>query len=261
MFRFHLSCHIVFFGVAISCMCASCHRESELERVVRQANEKCPVTITDGMRLDSILLYKSDGKDETDERLAYYVTLFGIYDEPWMKDVVEANLSGLDDRQVAALLAQGLNDEPKFEKLLSDNNCDLYLVLQYSDGKVAKSYFISDVSACLLYGADTVSATMNIIRRDAYNSNAACPVSIADGIVMQSVSLDEDSNILTYRFQIGDSTLSPDNVDRSLLESLQATIASDLDQNPSMRIYRDNKVTIRYWFENKKGIKLYGFDF
>ena len=209
------------------------------------------------MRLDSIIISNQAIGQSGNQALTYYVTMFGIYEEEWMKDVVEANLAGLDDRQVSALLTQGLKDDPQFEKLLQESDCDLSLVLQYSDGRQAKTFDIDPESDA----TDGNSATMDIIRRDVQNSNAACPMEIASGIVMRSVELDEGSKVITYTFQIGDSTLTAENVDRSLLEDLQKSIAADLNDNPAMRIYRENNVTIKYSFENNKGEKLYGFEF
>lgn len=261
---------------------ASCHRESELEKVVRQANKRCPVTITDGMRLDSIVLKSFQPESYSQDpqgTLTYFVTLWGIYEEEWMMDVVEANLAGLDDRQASALLAQGLNDDPHFEKLLHDSDCKLSLILQYSDGRRVKSFDIDLQDAMNPSDVQngTGNATMDIVRRDVKNSNAACPMLIADGIVMQSVVLveptvaDKASNlqsdslshnpVITYTFIIGGDDLVPESVDRSMLEGLQAAIAADLESNPAMRIYRENNITIHYSFENNKGQLLYGFDF
>ena len=246
---------IILIGATM--LFSSCHHETELEKVVRQANKKCPIIITDGMRLDSIIISNQAIEQSGNQALTYYVTMFGIYEEEWMKDVVEANLAGLDDRQVSALLTQGLKDDPQFEKLLQESDCDLSLVLQYSDGRQAKTFDIDPEADA----PDGNSATMDIIRRDVQNSNAACPMEIAAGIVMRSVELDEGSKVITYTFQIGDSTLTAENVDRSLLEDLQKSIAADLNDNPSMRRYRENNVTIKYSFENNKGEKLYGFEF
>lgn len=257
---------IRFLGILLSfsLLFIGCHRETELEKVVRQANKKCPITITDGMRLDSIVIHKVRISDTSEKQsLSYYVTLFGIYEEEWMKNVVEANLAGLDERQASALLAQGLSDDPQFEKLLKESGCELSLVLQYKDGRQVKSFDINpDVSA-------QTSATRDIIRRDVQNSNAACPMQIADGIVMQSVTIVEPSDttrnpsnpVVTYVFRLSGDDLTPESVDRSMLESLQASIAADLEQNPSMRIYRENNVTIHYRFENTGGQLLYSFDF
>jgi hypothetical protein len=240
-----------------------------LEKIVRQANKRCPVTITDGMRLDSITVSKPHSADSS-QRLTYYVTLFGIYEEEWMKDVVEANLEGLDERQVSALLAQGLKDDPQFDRILKQSDCDLTLVLQYTDGRQVKSF---NIDPEVTDSADGNSATMDIIRRDVQNSNAACPMEITQGITMQSVTLDEpelsDNQALrhssnpsvTYVFRIAGDGITPESVDRSLLEDLQKSIAADLNDNPSMRIYRENNVTIKYSFENNKGEKLYGFEF
>ena len=253
IFNFQLSILLV----AACCLLSSCHHETELEKIVRHANKRCPVIITDGMRLDSIIISNQAIGQSGNQALTYYVTMFGIYEEEWMKDVVEANLAGLDDRQVSALLTQGLKDDPQFEKLLQESDCDLSLVLQYSDGRQAKTFDIDPESDA----TDGNSATMDIIRRDVQNSNAACPMEIASGIVMRSVELDEGSKVITYTFQIGDSTLTAENVDRSLLEDLQKSIAADLNDNPAMRIYRENNVTIKYSFENNKGEKLYGFEF
>lgn len=247
---------IILIGATM--LFSSCHHETELEKVVRQANKRCPVIITDGMRLDSIIISNQAIEQSGNQALTYYVTMFGIYEEEWMKDVVEANLAGLDDRQVSALLTQGLKDDPQFEKLLQESDCDLSLVLQYSDGRQAK---IFDISTQKFDQSGEQELTMDIIRRDVQNSNAACPMEIAAGIVMRSVELDEGSKVITYTFQIGDSTLTAENVDRSLLEDLQRSIAADLNDNPSMRIYRENNVTIKYSFENNKGEKLYGFEF
>lgn len=247
---------IILIGATM--LFSSCHHETELEKVVRQANKRCPVIITDGMRLDSIIISNQAIEQSGNQALTYYVTMFGIYEEEWMKDVVEANLAGLDDRQVSALLTQGLKDDPQFEKLLQESDCDLSLVLQYSDGRQAKTF---DISTQEFNQSGEQELTMDIIRRDVQNSNAACPMEIAAGIVMRSVELDEGSKVITYTFQIGDSTLTAENVDRSLLEDLQKSIAADLNDNPSMRIYRENNVTIKYSFENNKGEKLYGFEF
>lgn len=247
---------IILIGATM--LFSSCHHETELEKVVRQANKKCPIIITDGMRLDSIIISNQAIEQSGNQALTYYVTMFGIYEEEWMKDVVEANLAGLDDRQVSALLTQGLKDDPQFEKLLQESDCDLSLVLQYSDGRQAKTF---DISTQEFDQSGEQELTMDIIRRDVQNSNAACPMEIAAGIVMRSVELDEGSKVITYTFQIGDSTLTAENVDRSLLEDLQKSIAADLNDNPSMRIYRENNVTIKYSFENNKGEKLYGFEF
>lgn len=236
----------------------ACHRESELEKLVRHANQQCPITITDGMRLDSVCVDKPHSADSGTTRLTYHVTLFGIYEEAWMKDVVEANLAGLDERQVSALLSQGLADDPKFERILHRNDCSLALVLQYADGLTLKAF---DIDIDNAVNTDCESATMDIIRRDVQNSNAACPMQIADGIVMQSVAFDEGETVIVYLFRIGDETLTPENVDRTMLEGLQASLAADLENNPSMRIYRDNGITIRYRFENSTGEYLYGFDF
>ena len=233
---------IILIGATM--LFSSCHHETELEKVVRQANKKCPIIITDGMRLDSIIISNQAIEQSGNQALTYYVTMFGIYEEEWMKDVVEANLAGLDDRQVSALLTQGLKDDPQFEKLLQESDCDLSLVLQYSDGRQAKTFDIDPEADA----TDGNSATMDIIRRDVQNSNAACPMEIAAGIVMRSVELDEGSKVITYTFQIGDSTLTAENVDRSLLEDLQKSIAADLNDNPSMRIYReqrDHKIQFR----------------
>lgn len=247
---------IILIGATM--LFSSCHHETELEKIVRQANKKCPIIITDGMRLDSIIISNQAIEQSGNQALTYYVTMFGIYEEEWMKDVVEANLEGLDDRQVSALLTQGLKDDPQFEKLLQESDCDLSLVLQYSDGRQAKTF---DISTQEFDQSGEQELTMDIIRRDVQNSNAACPMEIAAGIVMRSVELDDGSKVITYTFQIGDSTLTAENVDRSLLEDLQKSIAADLNDNPSMRIYRENNVTIKYSFENNKGEKLYGFEF
>lgn len=258
---------IILIGATM--LFSSCHHETELEKVVRQANKKCPVIITDGMRLDSIIISNQAIEQSGNQALTYYVTMFGIYEEEWMKDVVEANLAGLDDRQVSALLTQGLKDDPQFEKLLQESDCDLTLVLQYADGRQVKSFDIDPESDA----TDGNSATMDIIRRDVQNSNAACPMEITQGITMQSVTLDEpelsDNQALrhssnpsvTYVFRIAGDGITPESVDRSLLEDLQKSIAADLNDNPSMRIYRENNVTIKYSFENNKGEKLYGFEF
>ena len=240
---------------------SACHHETELEKIVRKANKRCPVTITDGMRLDSIAVSgrqaAASGQVGSVQAVTYYVTLFGIYEEEWMKDVVEANLEGLDDRQVSALLAQGLKDDPKFERILKQNDCDLKLVLQYADGRQVKNFDIDPEADA----DDGVSATMDIIRRDVQNSNAACPMEIAQGITMQSVTLDEGETAVTYVFSIGGEGITPESVDRSLLEGLQASIAADLETNPAMRIYRDNGISIKYIFENEAGVELYSFEF
>ena len=252
----------IFISLIILCTAivfSSCHHETELEKIVRHANKRCPVTITDGMRLDSIVVSGQvrarTGQLER-QVVTYYVTLFGIYEEEWMKDVVEANLEGLDDRQVSALLAQGLKNDAKFEKLLQESDCDLNLVLQYADGRQVMCFDIDPDAA-----DEGNTATMDIIRRDVQNSNAACPMEIAQGITMQSVTLDDEETAVTYVFRIGGEGITPESVDRSLLEGLQASISADLETNPAMRIYRDNGVTIRYRFENVKGEELYGFEF
>lgn len=253
----------IFISLIILCTAivfSSCHHETELEKIVRHANKRCPVTITDGMRLDSIVVSgQVRAWTEQLERqvVTYYVTLFGIYEEEWMKDVVEANLEGLDDRQVSALLAQGLKDDPQFERILKQSDCDLSLVLQYADGRQVKCFDIDPEADA----TDGNSATMDIIRRDVQNSNAACPMEIAQGITMQSVTLDDEETAVTYVFRIGGEGITPESVDRSLLEGLQASISADLETNPAMRIYHDNGVTIRYRFENIKGEELYGFEF
>lgn len=254
MFRKILFCSIFCFTAIIF---SSCHHETELEKIVRQANKRCPVTITDGMRLDSITVSKPHSADSS-QRLTYYVTLFGIYEEEWMKDVVEANLEGLDERQVSALLAQGLKDDPQFDRILKQSDCDLTLVLQYTDGRQVKSF---NIDPEVTDSADGNSATMDIIRRDVQNSNAACPMEIAQGITMQSVTLEEDEGTVTYVFRIGGEGITPESVDRSLLEGLQASISADLETNPAMRIYRDNGISIKYIFENEDGVELYGFEF
>lgn len=258
---------IILIGATM--LFSSCHHETELEKVVRQANKRCPVIITDGMRLDSIIIDNQAIEQSGNQALTYYVTMFGIYEEEWMKDVVEANLEGLDDRQVSALLAQGLKDDPQFERILKQSDCDLSLVLQYADGRQVKCFDIDPEADA----TDGNSATMDIIRRDVQNSNAACPMEITQGITMQSVTLDEpelsDNQALrqssnpsvTYVFRIAGDGITPESVDRSLLEDLQKSIAADLNDNPSMRIYRENNVTIKYSFENNKGEKLYGFEF
>lgn len=263
---------IRFLGILLSfsLLFIGCHRETELEKVVRQANKKCPITITDGMRLDSIVIHKVRISDTSEKQsLSYYVTLFGIYEEEWMKDVVEANLAGLNEREASALLAQGLRDDPQFAKLLQASGCSLSMVLQYSDGRRAKTFdivgngqnLIDVLESCdSLQGSD-VLPTMDFIRRDVQNSAASCPMQIADGIVMQSVSLDSTETIVSYVFRISGDDLTPESVDRTMLEGLQQTIAADLETNPAMRIYRDNGITIRYRFENVKGELLYGFDF
>lgn len=235
----------------------SCHHETELEKIVRKANKRCPVTITDGMRLDSIVV---SGRQSAvgGQVVTYYVTLFGIYEEAWMKDVVEANLEGLDERQVSALLAQGLRDDPQFDRILKQSDCDISLVLQYGDGREVKQF---DIDPDNVADADGESATMDIIRRDVSNSNAACPMEIAQGITMQSVTLDDDEATVTYVFRLAGDDLTPQSVDRSLLEGLQASISADLETNPAMRIYRENGVTISYRFENTRGEELYGFKF
>ena len=234
-----------------------------MEKIVRQANKRCPVTITDGMRLDSIVVRaNTEVRTQTGQLespvVVYYVTLFGIYEEEWMKDVVEANLEGLDERQVSALLAQGLKDDPQFDRILKQSDCDLTLVLQYTDGRQVKSF---NIDPEVTDSADRNSATMDIIRRDVQNSNAACPMEIAQGITMQSVTLEEDEGMVTYVFRIGGEGITPESVDRSLLEGLQASISADLETNPAMRIYRDNGISIKYIFENEDGIELYGFVF
>ena len=243
--------------LAATMLFSSCHHETELEKIVRHANKRCPITITDGMRLDSIVVR---ARTEQLERqvVTYYVTLFGIYEEEWMKDVVEANLEGLDERQVSALLAQGLKDDPQFERILKQSDCDLSLVLQYADGRQVKCF---DIDPDGVAETDGESATMEFIRRDVRNSNAACPMEIAQGITMQSVTLSDGETAVTYVFRIGGEDITPESVDRSLLEDLQKSIAADLNDNPSMRIYRENNVTIKYSFENNKGEKLYGFEF
>jgi hypothetical protein len=254
MFRKILFCSIFCFTAIIF---SSCHHETELEKIVRHANKRCPVIITDGMRLDSITVSKPHSADSS-QRLTYYVTLFGIYEEEWMKDVVEANLEGLDERQVSALLAQGLKDDPQFDHILKQSDCDLTLVLQYADGRQVKSF---DIDPAATDSTDGNSATMDIIRRDVQNSNAACPMEIAQGITMQSVTLDDEETAVTYVFRIGGEGITPESVDRSLLEGLQASISADLETNPAMRIYRDNGISIKYIFENEDGIELYGFVF
>lgn len=254
MFRKILFCSIFCFTAIIF---SSCHHETELEKIVRHANKRCPVIITDGMRLDSITVSKPHSADSS-QRLTYYVTLFGIYEEEWMKDVVEANLEGLDERQVSALLAQGLKDDPQFDRILKQSDCDLTLVLQYADGRQVKSFNIDPAATD---SADGNTATMDIIRRDVRNSNAACPMEIAQGITMQSVTLEEDEGTVTYVFRIGGEGITPESVDRSLLEGLQASISADLETNPAMRIYRDNGISIKYIFENEDGIELYDFVF
>lgn len=253
----------IFISLIILCTAivfSSCHHETELEKIVRHANKRCPVTITDGMRLDSIVVSGQvrarTGQLER-QVVTYYVTLFGIYEEEWMKDVVEANLEGLDDRQVSALLAQGLKDDPQFERILKQSDCDLSLVLQYADGRQVKCFDIDPEADA----TDGNSATMDIIRRDVQNSNAACPMEIAQGITMQSVTLDDEETAVTYVFRIGGEGITPESVDRSLLEGLQASISADLETNPAMRIYRDNGISIKYIFENEDGIELYGFVF
>ena len=254
MFRKILFCSIFCFTAIVF---SSCHHETELEKIVRHANKRCPVIITDGMRLDSITVSKPHSADSS-QRLTYYVTLFGIYEEEWMKDVVEANLEGLDERQVSALLAQGLKDDPQFDRILKQSDCDLTLVLQYTDGRQVKSF---NIDPEVTDSADGNSATMDIIRRDVQNSNAACPMEIAQGITMQSVTLDDEETAVTYVFRIGGEDITPESVDRSLLEGLQASISADLETNPAMRIYRDNGISIKYIFENEDGIELYGFVF
>lgn len=249
--------------LAATMLFSSCHHETELEKIVRHANKRCPITITDGMRLDSIVVRARTGVRARTEQLerqvvTYYVTLFGIYEEEWMKDVVEANLEGLDERQVSALLAQGLKDDPQFERILKQADCDLSLVLQYADGRQVKCF---DIDPDGVAETDGESATMEFIRRDVRNSNAACPMEIAQGITMQSVTLSDEETAVTYVFRIGGEDITPESVDRSLLEGLQTSIAADLETNPAMRIYRDNGVTIRYRFENVKGEELYGFEF
>ena len=247
---------IRFLGILLSfsLLFIGCHRETELEKVVRQANKKCPITITDGMRLDSIVISNAiDTLTQShNHTLTYYVTLFGIYEEEWMKDVVEANLASLDEREASALLAQGLRDDPQFAKLLQAKTFDI----------VGNGQNLMDVleSCDSLQGSD-VLPTMDFIRRDVQNSAAACPMQIADGIVMQSVALDSTETIVSYVFRICGDDLAPESVDRAMLEGLQQTIAADLETNPAMRIYRDNGITIRYRFENVKGEQLYGFDF
>jgi hypothetical protein len=243
---------------AACCLLSSCHHETELEKVVRQANKKCPIIITDGMRLDSITISNQAIEQSSNQALTYYVTMFGIYEEEWMKDVVEANLAGLDDRQVSALLTQGLKDDPQFEKLLQESDCDLSLVLQYSDGRQAKTF---DISTQEFDQSGEQELTMDIIRRDVQNSNAACPMEIAQGITMQSVTLDDEETAVTYVFRIGGEGITPESVDRSLLEGLQASISADLETNPAMRIYRDNGISIKYIFENEDGVELYSFEF
>ena len=243
--------------LAATMLFSSCHHETELEKIVRHANKRCPITITDGMRLDSIVV-SSQQSAVNSQVVTYYVTLFGIYEEEWMKDVVEANLEELDERQVSALLAQGLKDDPQFERILKQADCDLSLVLQYADGRQVKCF---DIDPDGVAETDGESATMEFIRRDVRNSNAACPMEIAQGITMQSVTLSDDETAVTYVFRIGGEDITPESVDRSLLEGLQASIAADLETNPAMRIYRDNGVTIRYRFENVKGEELYGFEF
>lgn len=254
MFRKILFCSIFCFTAIVF---SSCHHETELEKIVRHANKRCPVIITDGMRLDSIIISNQAIEQSGNQALTYYVTMFGIYEEEWMKDVVEANLAGLDDRQVSALLTQGLRDDPQFEKLLQESDCDLSLVLQYSDGRQVKSFDIDPESDA----TDGNSATMDIIRRDVQNSNAACPMEITQGITMQSVTLDDEETAVTYVFRIGGEGITPESVDRSLLEGLQASISADLETNPAMRIYRDNGISIKYIFENEDGVELYGFEF
>ena len=251
-----------YFFVSVILLCStvlfpSCHHQTELEKIVRQANEQCPITITDGMRLDSIAV-SSQRSAVSSQQLTYYVTLFGIYAEAWMKDVVEANLEGLDERQVSALLAQGLRDDPQFDRILKQSDCHLKLVLQYADGREVKHF---DIDPDNIANTGGESATMEFIRRDVSNSNAACPMEIAQGIAMQSVTLNDDETAIVYVFRIGGNGLTPESVDRSLLEGLQASIAADLETNPAMRIYRDNGITISYRFENDNGQLLYGFDF
>lgn len=260
MFRKILFCSIFCFTAIVF---SSCHHETELEKIVRHANKRCPVIITDGMRLDSIVVRaNTEIRTRTGQLespvVEYYVTLFGIYEEEWMKDVVEANLEGLDERQVSALLAQGLKDDPQFDRILKQSDCDLTLVLQYTDGRQVKSF---NIDPEVTDSADGNSATMDIIRRDVQNSNAACPMEIAQGITMQSVTLEEDEGMVTYVFRIGGEGITPESVDRSLLEGLQASISADLETNPAMRIYRDNGISIKYIFENEDGIELYGFVF
>jgi len=255
----------IFISLTILCTAivfSSCHHETELEKIVRHANKRCPVIITDGMRLDSIVVRANkEVRTQTGQLespvVVYYVTLFGIYEEEWMKDVVEANLEGLDDRQVSALLAQGLKDDPQFERILKQSDCDLSLVLQYADGRQVKCFDIDPEADA----TDGNSATMDIIRRDVQNSNAACPMEIAQGITMQSVTLDDEETAVTYVFRIGGEGITPESVDRSLLEGLQASISADLETNPAMRIYRDNGISIKYIFENEDGVELYSFEF
>ena len=186
---------------------SSCHHETELEKIVRHANKRCPITITDGMRLDSITVSGQQAAASS-QVVTYYVTLFGIYEEDWMKDVVEANLDGLDERQVSALLAQGLKDDPQFDRILKQSDCDLSLVLQYADGREVKQFAIDPDN---IADADGKSATMEFIRRDVHNSNAACPMEIAQGITMQSVTLSDDETTVVYVFRLAGDDLTPES--------------------------------------------------
>ena len=78
----------IFISLIILCTAivfSSCHHETELEKIVRHANRRCPVIITDGMRLDSIIISNQAIEQSGNQALTYYVTMFGIYEEEWMK--------------------------------------------------------------------------------------------------------------------------------------------------------------------------------
>ena len=251
--------YINLFPHLLSALCiilvtTSCTRNAKLHSEVKKLNNKCPIILADGMRIDSVSYHASSND------FCYYVTLFGINEESWMQDILEANLAGLDEAEVNALVSQTIQHNSNLDSLLIEANASISLCMQYSDGSLIK-HFCLDTDLSNGSDKDSQNATLQLIRRDVENSNAVCPVAIADGITMQSVSISDDNKTIIYVYRIAGDDLTADKVDKNMLDALKTSLQSEMENSSSMQIYRNNGIAIRYSFENEKGEELYHLEF
>ncbi|MCK5198362.1 MAG: hypothetical protein KAR21_08430 [Spirochaetales bacterium] len=89
--------------------------------------------------------------------------------------------------------------------------------------------------------------------------NESCPIMVdTDTRLDNSIALPD--NVFQYNYTLVNYTKEELDIEK-LEENISPNILNNLKTNPSLKIYRDNKVTMAYSYKDKEGIFLFSLEF
>lgn len=241
----------LFFLIAASVLCSSCHKNTEkIAQDIQKVNAQCPIEIAQDMRIDSVV-FNAKAKE-----VRYYCTLYGLYDDPEIRQAILQSMSSINKKDiqpmVAGIFSENVHDLDRYV----DAKISISYIYQFSNGdEISNVKFSPDEYSAPISKEDAAITSLLTIRQNAERDNKQCPISMGEGITLMSIEFIDDTRTLAYIYKMDtdiDSTEFTDEIATAMKDNIKQSIANDITLEP----HRKCGVSMNYVYKNSRDEEL-----